>query len=156
MPALIWIMAWWRTGAKSFSEPMISWFTEANMRHSVSRIIYRIKCAREDAVDHIVGLIGSVLVNWYFIVTHTYFHIYRHISYSTLSIAYVSLIKVIKTTEWVERSLLHNGRLVSLHRCHWCNPDGYGWIELYQTYKVNRTNFVGNQPKYYIFDTNCD
>ena len=32
-PALVQVMAWRRTGDKPFSEPMLTWFTDAYMRH---------------------------------------------------------------------------------------------------------------------------
>ena len=32
-PALVHIMAWRRIGDKSLSEPMLTWFTEAYMKH---------------------------------------------------------------------------------------------------------------------------
>ena len=32
-PALVWIMAWHRIGDKPLSEPMLTWFTDAYMRH---------------------------------------------------------------------------------------------------------------------------
>ena len=32
-PALVWIMAWRRTGDKPLSEPMLTKFTDAYMRH---------------------------------------------------------------------------------------------------------------------------
>ena len=32
-PALVQIIAWRRVGDKSLSEPMLTWFTDAHMRH---------------------------------------------------------------------------------------------------------------------------
>ena len=36
IPTLVQIMAWRRSGDKPLSEPMMTWFTDANMRHSAS------------------------------------------------------------------------------------------------------------------------
>ena len=36
MPALVQIMAWRRPGGKPLSEPMMVWFTNANMHHLAS------------------------------------------------------------------------------------------------------------------------